>query len=809
MKRLYAPLFFLGLSCLIFLPHVLQFGVFVGDSDRMNHSLSILKAYIEAFESGQFPLWSDSIFGGYSLVSIPFQFPNPVALIGALAGIKDVYQFAGYEAIILLALSGWFAYEFLIASGRTQLASIVGGILYQTCNLTLLKNAQNDMSFAVLVLAPLLLLQIKKINQKLSYASYFSLAAISFFLFNFTFIQKIGYLTLLGFAYAFWLAFQKKNFRGFWFCLLAALPGVLASIPRIVAIGQEFLDSNRFESSPISSHIFMGQHLPWFEILRWFDARILGSSWDELSKLGNGTNLSEGFLLYMGLFSALLIIYALASRLPWKLKDNDAKFASYVLIFGFLVVFTSPGYELIYQLFGRIGFIHYRILLICILPSCILVSLSLDALNKPLTNTASSNNLTYLKFNFLNARPWISICFTVLIIIAIELIAFYGNGSILRPITISPNWLTLQGGATFRIIASLLFVVFLLYYWKKHLLSSNILRLMLATALLLQGILYAISFIWGPDRWHDVTTFKKPSMSMAHKGEFLPPSQALLSNIENRLETKSYRTSFICNPKDVAINCSTRIASNLHLRSIDGYLNSAPSRLAALNLLPSAQIRSITYGNSSDLDWALLGLFNTKYALHFQPGLFTNSIKLPNGQFRELQIDDLKIEENPLPVAPRVFFAKSIVQAKDMKEAIELLKPGGKPNPSGYHPQKVSVIEGNAEQKEFATEGSITPFFQGSKVTVNLNPSKEKRFLVLNERYTNDWVASDNLGKSLKIYPTNVFMRGVIIEPDIHELTLLYKPKITGYLGYISYLFSLVILVTSPVLIRRLINKGI
>ncbi|MCE7530650.1 hypothetical protein [Polynucleobacter sp. IMCC 29146] len=767
----------------------------------MNHSLSILKAYIEAFESGQFPLWSDSIFGGYSLVSIPFQFPNPVALIGALAGIKDVYQFAGYEAIILLALSGWFAYEFLIASGRTQLASIVGGILYQTCNLTLLKNAQNDMSFAVLVLAPLLLLQIKKINQKLSYASYFSIAAISFFLFNFTFIQKIGYLTLLGFAYAFWLAFQKKNFRGFGFCLLAALPGVFASIPRIVTIGQDFLDSNRFESSPINSHVFMGQHLPWFEILRWFDARILGSSWDELSKLGNGTNLSEGFLLYMGLFSAILIIYALASRLPWKLKDNDAKFASYVLIFSFLVVFTSPGYELIYQLFGKIGFIHYRILLICILPSCILVSLSLDALNKPLTNTASSNNLTYLKFNFLNARPWISICFTVLIIIAIELIAFYGNGSILRPITISPNWLTLQGGATFRIIASLLFVVFLLYYWKKHLLSSNVLRLMLATALLLQGILYAISFIWGPDRWHDVTAFKKPSISMAHKGEFLPPSQALLRNIENRLETKSYRISFICNPKDVAINCSTRIASNLHLRSIDGYLNSTPSRLAALNLMPSAQVRSITYSNPNELDWALLGLLNTKYALHFQPGLFTNSIKLPNGQFRELQIDDLKIEENPLPVTPRVFFAKSIVPAKDLNEALALLKPGGKSRSPGYYPEITSIAEGANSGAEFSTKGTITPVFQSSKVVVNLSPSEEKRFLVLNERFTNDWVAIDEKGNKLHIYPTNIFMRGIVIEPQIKKIEFLYKPPATNY--YITVTLGLLTLIIGVLILRR------
>jgi hypothetical protein len=802
-RRLYACLFFLSLSCLIFLPHVLQFGVFVGDSDRMNHSLSILKAYIESFQNGQIPLWNDLIFGGYSLVAIPFQFPNPIALIGALAEIRDIYQFAGYEAIILLALSGWFAYEFLIASGRTQLASIVGGALYQTCNLTLLKNAQNDMSFAVLVLAPLLLLQIKRINQKLSYSSYLIIAVISFFLFNFTFIQKVGYLVLLGLAYALWLTVQNKNFRGFLFCFTASLSGFVSSIPRILTMGQDFLESSRSESYSIGNRLFSNEPLPLFEILRWFDARIFGSSWDELLKLGNRTNVSEGFLLYMGIFSALLILYALASRLPWKLKDNDAKFASYVLSFGFFVVFTSLGYELIYQLFGKIGFIHYRILLICILPACILVSLSLDALDKPLASTENENYFVQKNLRYSLEHPWILIGLTILAIASIEIIAFYGNSSFLRPITLSPNWLTLQGGAIFRIFSSLLFLACLLYFLKERLISSKLLRTMIATGILLQGTVYAVSFVWGPDRWRDISAFETPSISMAHKGEFSPLSQTRLSSIEKRLETNSYRTSFICNLKEVAINCSTRIASNLQIRTTDGYFNGIPSRLAALNLTPSRQARSIKYDSPDELDWALLGLLNTKYALYFHPGLFTNSVKLPNGKFRELQVDDLVIEENPLPVAPRIFFTKSIVQAKDMKEAIELLKPGGESNLNGYYPEKLGIIEGSIEQTEFAAEGIINAVFQGSKVTVNLSPSKEKRFLVLNERYDNNWKAYDGKVQELHIYPTNIFMRGVIVGPETSEVIFLYEPFISSAKSLLLLGLSITIFLTGLILVIR------
>lgn len=793
LKRLYAPLLFLGLSCLIFLPHVLQFGVFVGDSDRMNHSLTILKAYIDSFQKGQFPLWSDSIFGGYSLVSTPFQFPNPVAIFAALIGVKDIYLFAGYEALILLALSGWFAYKFLRASGRSQYSSIIGGVLYQTCNLTLLKVSQNDMSFAVVMLAPLLLLMIKKNNQKINIFNYLSLALIFVFLFNFTFLQKTAYITILGALYALWLGRISKTYSDLWIYILAILPGLIFSIPRILTVGLEFSQSNRPQAG-LAGHIAYGEHLRWFEILRWFDARIFGSSWDELIRLGNGINLSEGFLLYMGFFAAMLIIYAIATRMPWNVKDNDAKFSAYIFVLCLIVSFTGLGYELVYQLFGKIGFIHYRILLIAILPACILVSLVLDNLDN--VNALKANNLSRASRKLKTLRPWLLILFSFFAIVSIEIIATYGNSRVWPPITLTQNFLTLQGGALFRISSQMGLLCLMIFCWHKNIFTAAKIKLILGTCLITQSTLYAIFFIWGPDRWHDVTSFKSPSMSMAHKGEFRPPSNNLLDQMNDLLETDLYRTSFICPPKEVAINCSTRIANNFQIRTIDGYLNSVPGRLSILKLNPTENTRAITFANKIDPDLALLGLLNTKYIMYFHPGLFTNSVREPNGQYRELSIKDLRIEENPFPIAPRIFFANSIKIAKDRTSALDILKLENKIFKAGYHPDQISVVEGDLIENYYSNDGTIKAQYNTSQISVELSPSSKTRFLVLNERYTNEWKAYDQNGNSLTIYPTNLFMRGVLITPNNSKVVFKFEPLLTKDWAYILHalgLFSLLI----------------
>jgi hypothetical protein len=774
LKRLYVPALFLSLSCLIFLPHVLQFGVFVGDSDRMNHSLSILKTYIDIFESGQFPLWSDTIFGGYSLVSIPFQFPNPVALLGALAGIKDVYQFAGYEAIILLALSGWFAYKFLIATGRTKYSAIIGGILYQTCNLTLLKVAQNDMSFIVITLTPILLLKLKQINKNVSLSNYIVLALIFAILYNFSFIQKVGYITLLASGYVVWLSVKNNSARIIWASLLAATPGILISIPRLITIGQDFNDSNRAKANVLLN---VNQSLSPIELLRWFDARIFGSSWNEMTMLGNGVNLSEGFLLYMGFFSAFVILYCLFKRLPWKINDDDGKFSVYVLIISIFIVFTPLGYQFIYYLFWKIGFIHYRFLIVCILPSVILITLVLDYWGTkspdkfPIVNKQSESNVSLL----LSVNS-LALAVGALSMIAIEIISFAGKNKWLPPIKLIPNFITLDGGAFFRVSILILFWCAIFYAISKRYMRYTTLRYIVGAALVSQSIIYSSLFIWGPDRWNVDLNFRKPSIIMAPVEQIKSPSKELIEDIDQKLLPKLYRTSFICNPKEVGINCSTRISHNFHLRTIDGYLNSVPSRIANLKLMPNDNTRAITHSNIIDLNWAMLGLLNTKFILYYQPGLLTNLVKRSNGKFEEININDLKIVENPFHVVPRIFFTNSIISVNGPNEALDFLHSEHAMALDGYHPEILSVIEGDLPDQKYSIEGEISAEYFNSIVKIKFPESAKSRFLVLNERYNNDWHAFDASGKEIKVYPVNAFMRGVVIEPGNNSILFKYRP---------------------------------
>ena len=791
---------FIVTSGLLLLPHLLGIGVFIGDSDRMNHSLSLFKLYLNFFKSGQFPLWDESIFGGLSLVSIPYQFPNPIVWMAAIFNLHDVYKFAGFEAFFLFILAAWFAFEFLMASGRSYFSSVVGAIMYQTCALSLLKNAQNDMSFMVIILIPLMLLCIKNLNNNTSLKNYVALSAVFLILFNFTFLQKVGYAIILGVAYAVWLVAKKRNWKFLILYVLSLSAGLVFSLPRIITIAADFSTSNRISKSGFKiSRFWNGEHLPWYELLRWFDARIFGSSMAESQLLGGGINLSEGFLLYMGVGSALITLFVIVSRLPWKVKEDDAKFCVYVVVASFLVVFTSFGYNFVYELFGRVGFIHYRILIVAILPICLLNSLFLDylILGKGIT---TSRTLPFGASGIVNT---IGVSFLALInVVTIELIAQIGLGGGLPSIGVSLP-IKIQGASAFRICAYSF--VFLAIYMisKKKGINAHLLQQLFGLLLIFQTLTFGIFFIWGPDRWSSETAFKTTTNAFANKGEFLPPSEDLNLAIKNTFDPESYRTSIICTKGLVGIICPTRISVNYGLRTMDGYISSVPERIVELNLIPTEQGRSVTYSSLNEINWALLGLFNTKYVLEYNVGLLSNAIRSDIGSFREININDFIIHKNPFPVAERVFFAEEIKVVKNIKEAKTFLQSPLMIGKQGYFPQKLSVVEGGVGRNKFLEGGLITADFNGSNLVISFPPSKVERFIVINERFDESWIAKDNLHNEVKIYPTNIFMRGLKINPGISSVSLSYRPFLVRPQALICYLIGISIFLVGLIFIKN------
>ena len=82
--------------------------------------------------------------------------------------------------------------------------------------------------------------------------------------------------------------------------------------------------------------------------------------------------------------------------------------------------------------------------------------------------------------------------------------------------------------------------------------------------------------------------------------------------------------------------------------------------------------------------------------------------------------------------------------------------------------------------------------------------SKEKRFLVLNERFDNNWRAYDSKAESLQIYPTNIFMRGVIVEPETSKIIFLYEPFISSAKSLLLLGLSITIFLTGLIFLAKL-----
>ena len=102
----------------------------------------------------------------------------------------------------------------------------------------------------------------------------------------------------------------------------------------------------------------------------------------------------------------------------------------------------------------------------------------------------------------------------------------------------------------------------------------------------------------------------------------------------------------------------------------------------------------------------------------------------------------------------------------------------------------------------FATDGTIRTRYEGSRVEVEVDPSREPRFLVLNELYHPRWKAFAD-GRELRIYPTNVVMRGLVVPPGTTRIELRFVPFFLTPSAGVLFLGGLVLVGAGWLLLRR------
>ena len=96
-------------------------------------------------------------------------------------------------------------------------------------------------------------------------------------------------------------------------------------------------------------------------------------------------------------------------------------------------------------------------------------------------------------------------------------------------------------------------------------------------------------------------------------------------------------------------------------------------------------------------------------------------------------------------------------------------------------PTRESIVEGlDAPLILGSVAGPIqADYREQDRVRIQVEPAEEQRFLVVNELYHPSWHAYANGpdGRTeLKIYPTNVVMRGILVPPGASEIELRFEP---------------------------------
>ena len=234
------------------------------------------------------------------------------------------------------------------------------------------------------------------------------------------------------------------------------------------------------------------------------------------------------------------------------------------------------------------------------------------------------------------------------------------------------------------------------------------------------------------------------------------------------------------------------LAAFWDLRLIEGYGAGLPRRLTTMPFDErSLSPHDLDIGMLREPPWRLLAALNVKYVVEVDQSLWYNPA--PGGTVPPLDVQRLRVLENPHPVAPRAFFAARVSPAGASPRLLG--DTGQRPPPADppiVDPRTHSIVEGWTAERAFPTTGTLDAAFDGDRVRVQVDPAGEDRFLVLNERYYPGWRATVD-GRPTEILPTNLVMRGLIVPAGATTIEMQYVPLVFSGDGLALLAFGLAI----------------
>jgi hypothetical protein len=772
---------------------------FIGNSDRWNHYLLFAQFHADALAAGSFSAWSENLLGGFDTLAQPFSFFSPLFLIPPLLHTSDVVSVFAYIAAAILTATLVITYWVIQQFTNDRLASITGASIYAFSTYSLLKLSQNDSTYLSILVAPILFYLVHTATHEHRPRTLSLIAAIAAFCFYSAFLQEFSYVVLFLLLYASWRALRgnRESLLG---VLVGLTSGVVIALPRLLVEYRTLSDTLRISAG--IPHDFGPATL-----LRFFSRDIFGRSYAE-SLSGPMLNLYEGDLLFATVFASLLLVAILIDRgrraaTPGSsFQRADSRFMVAYIVFVFATMHVEFVYRLVGLAYANISFQHSRIGVSALLPIALLSGLYV--------RRRESRRL--------GLGSWPTIAFALAIVAAATIFDYAAwrdpiLGALGQPAQAfidCQTCLGFLGVEQFLAVDAIRFtaiaLLFLSTVMGQHLLPwfhADAVRVTLALGIAFQALWGANIWFGGPETRNYAIPYEGNNLVLAPPGEFTHPTAEEILQLKAELDNNAYRSITLCPSDVISVDCSNPMGLGWNLRLLDGYLSGVPRRLASLPWSPGNPTRSLSgdltlhqirFESTAAVPWRLMSLLNVRDALVVSPALYSNSGSMLPA--------NLEIVHNPSAyVYPRAYFAQT-VESVSQTEDINLIRSffGACSGCDNLLPARkpVDEVEGPV-MGAFDGSGEITVSGGGDRLELTFTPSPQQRFLVLNEMYASGWSAYAN-DQDLAVYPTNVFMRGVVVPPDVGRVTFVYH-SFLAFAGW--YSLGLVILTAAVLMVHR------
>jgi len=327
------------LILVLFRLSLFQGWTFIGDSDRLNTVLSVRLFEVDQIQArGSVPTWTDQQFMGSPLAGLHWMLPGftPLPYLLALLPTTELYRVLGAFAALLLGLAIVSAYVALRAYSTGPIPAAAGALVYGLSSYVVMRIAQLDVSFGLLIVVPQLLAVIRRTRREHAARSFLWLVLGLSALIVLTFLQEVAYVTFLIGAYA---LFRAVRLRDPWPVLVVGVAfavAVVVGLPRIITVGQDFAELQRTSTNVQTDAV---------ESLRFFGDGLLGRFYRENTRTLRGDlNMHEGVQMLGSALAAFAVIaVGLLSR-SWVMRLLGV--ALVVLLSVALVDYSRAFYDL-------------------------------------------------------------------------------------------------------------------------------------------------------------------------------------------------------------------------------------------------------------------------------------------------------------------------------------------------------------------------------------------------------------------------------------------------------------------------------